>query len=1578
MAPKKMLSDGQIIKHDGENLRIEKNLSSGLTGEVYKGLLHLPGKIKPVDVAVKAMKALDFPLARKLFDQEGETLAVLMHLEEETKDSLADNLKIAPVYYGLSEYKPDFDSDGFPYLVMEFINGEKVQDLLKKQERLSEKQALIIAWHLFRVLDILHTHLLKTFIDLKFENLWWVQDDGKWKGQLKLTDFGTLEDIKPGDKKRRGVARDVLLGGVYFLRLLSGYTLEYSVGELKELARPVIKRFENETTWGTRRLLQKLLHRNIDARYKNAADVLVDLRQLVNFWSQPADRLVDMAQKNLALAENAAEEAKASKKPLSDAGLAAAGRAYSALDILRIKEPRLYDESDIQRAKNVLTIGDYFERGFALLQGRSFTLAKQTFEEGARSSDDPAFFRRWVYVAQIGEEIAPEDFETRFGQELKPILETVNSINSDSPEQWTAITKSLKKLTDKNEDSETKQIRPSLASKGLSYLIKECRFFETFSQAEKEFRNLEFGAAASSFDLAWKTLYQDEEDLVRFPSETVRQIEDETGIIAIRELSSSLKVDNQDSLMLYKKAAESLASGELPEAVESAIKAYRLDRSAPFRFTELTKLSLTALELGSHQPKEMDHYIRASRQFADIGSKEFGGKDSTVAYNNVSNASVQLELAIRDISNSDPVGFCTKLADIHALLGENGALVEAIAVFAGSRVVRQPVFLNALADSIEILIPASPYPLQWRDEASKVVKEQSTSYHRIIDDLMRQVNYILLPIMPDANKPKALADILRMSAEYADVPGGLDLIDLQGCLERLEKAKILLDKIIKLSEGEKEHRQTEIDALNLAVEDALESARAVGAKQKHVQDSERRARIVALSEERFKIQDQFDKLKSASAWDINPDLQKALYSDLYKKMVNFRIRCYQTSAGDPEGLRESIHRQKTLQDIGQDEHVVVDVAVLDIFINWTNRCLDMLGGEGWKQLSELANERKEKIEAEFKQTSESFAEGNLGLVQATLDHAQTKANTAPEWRELKAQFSQARAWNAWCESRSELFQSAKADALLLRDLRSFTGLNLPAIYWKNSPCSQYLDQTVEALNTELQVSINVSNVHNADFIETLRSSLDVAWTKRLSVPSEERSDWRMREWLLGAYNLRKDVSGLVKYVSQTLPPENVDEALSSFNYSDWDDIHRTEKTRHQQAQATPRLTLYAGIGLAACLVLSVVGLVGYRINSELVNQFLLGTSSPAPTLTVTPIPTPTLAPTSTSAPTETLIPTPVPQSRFAFSDPGVVYPRPPLVDGAYWLINETDTILVPPLGAPDSNWKEGASTDADAKGETFVYTESGNTSIQWIMDTPFEFSGDYEIYILDTRQFSSQTRTFSVLLDQQPVLPYRGTNEVIFRGKEQVSDKWLALGVYRINAGQSLTVEIALEQLTKDAPFAIDRLLIVRLNEPTRQMIDLLPSGRTLVSMLDDADVRFFEVVGGTEPIQVKDRGLSFTDVLAWNGSLSSRNLEKAVTFPIWVDWNPENRLAAGTYEVYVWIPAQHATVITEYFLLADGKVVKRSNPAQVNQKDHSGTWLSLGTWDLSNDAAVSLRMVVAPGTTGEIGVDAVAIVSVK
>ena len=88
-------------------------------------------------------------------------------------------------------------------------------------------------------------------------------------------------------------------------------------------------------------------------------------------------------------------------------------------------------------------------------------------------------------------------------------------------------------------------------------------------------------------------------------------------------------------------------------------------------------------------------------------------------------------------------------------------------------------------------------------------------------------------------------------------------------------------------------------------------------------------------------------------------------------------------------------------------------------------------------------------------------------------------------------------------------------------------------------------------------------------------------------------------------------------------------------------------------------------------------------------------------------------------------------------------------------------------------------------------------------------------------------------------------------------------------------------------------------------------------------------------------------------------------------------RLAPGEYELRVWVPAQHANVQAEFFLVADGEILPSDSPRIINLADYADEWVTLNLWTLESEAAVGVRMIVPimdEGFIGEIGVDVVAL----
>jgi hypothetical protein len=435
----------------------------------------------------------------------------------------------------------------------------------------------------------------------------------------------------------------------------------------------------------------------------------------------------------------------------------------------------------------------------------------------------------------------------------------------------------------------------------------------------------------------------------------------------------------------------------------------------------------------------------------------------------------------------------------------------------------------------------------------------------------------------------------------------------------------------------------------------------------------------------------------------------------------------------------------------------------------------------------------------------------------------------------------------------------------------------------------------------------------------------------------------------------------------------------------------------------------AGI-LVVLLILLAAGYFIYNSSPDYFQQLLRGTYTPT-TLMATELPTeiytetPTQTPTVSSSPTPAFSPTPMSPSGFvvAPSDLPNIYPALPVAADAAWLFDETARTdpnldpfvnVTPPLsdskawlpGYRDPNTK-GAINGA---GKNNFYIQAGNATIVWTMDQPFD-AGMYAVYILDTLKNSAGSVDFTVSLDGTVTTPVRGQNTVIFQDAGQKTDAWLPLGFYDVTGGQKMSVQVVLSALTSKTPFTLDRLLIVKISASQKTMLmdKGLPEARPLVTLLDDPNTRFYEQVSGQAPVEVKNHGQAFTDALAWNNSFLSRNKPDTYLNPIQVDWQPAGRLPVGTYELFVWIPAQHATIAANYALLADGipiqftgaPVAADTGPEAylrpLNQQDHSSEWYSLGTWTLQTEASVGVRMLIAGNASGDIGVDAVAIVRV-
>ncbi len=1485
-----LFKENQELNFSGVPLRVERLLATGLTSEVYLGTLEDPQK--PVRVAIKAMKKLEFPLARELFKREGQVLHSLMKIEKEEYDVLDEDLKIAPLYYGAV-----LDQE-LLYLVMEFIEGKQLPQLLLEQGRLPELQALIIAWHLYRLLHLLHTQLSFSFIDLKFENLWWIEKSEKiGGGQLKVTDFGTLEEITP--TRRQGIQRDILLAGVYFFALLTGYVLHYSLGEIKERAEPLIQKYQENFSQGVRRILRKLLHRNPEARYQSAQEVLNDVRQLVEFWTLEPEKLQNQVRRYL---EKALEmESKAAPEARRYAEMAEA-----ALDILRLRQGGLSPELEEikKQVRELIVREDYLPRGLELLRGSSFTNARKIFEEGINFSENPAQMRHWTYVASIGEELSPEAFQVHL-EELKSILDTLHNPTFASP-PWKIVRESLEKL--KNPTGG----KPSLASRGLQYLIDECLLHEKYEEAKSREADNRFVEAAQAYQEVNEILH-------RLPASSQKLLEEELGPFAAKERVARIKEEEEKARRCYEDASEHLQSEKVQET--TLLQEIRLAKEKildpAFHVQNLALLGQKILKRAGSRKEEFCSLLNLFYQVIDQASC-YPQKKENALYASLVRLGFYLKQAEQSWNNRNVQAFEEALSEIVKTargLQELSFLQAWFSAFAEKAIrERNSTFLQLLVDISSDKSLPFPELDQWKAKLSEWKEQESQQRRALVDEKLRELDFLLFPLRDH-----------EMYAEWEKKYSALALLALQKPEEPLSRATQILDLISPLIVDEDQATKTK----NLREEverrkNQLESVRRETNPEKELNE---------LLGEFKELERSADQLESVP------------------KLRNFLYRCYAL-------------RAQGINDVNLGEKIT--------------RTLQMLSSWGiapWDEIIETATQQKNALEQEFTEARKMLEEGQIEQVSVWLDESKERYKRSAEWKELWEKVNVVSAWKA---EQNQLLPKPATDVsnevfLKLYEFRR----KLPPVYWKDARSD------LENFKTYQIQQLQRLRLESREFFKAMCNLLRVHW---LLYDEEKKEPWSSQHWLQKAHEkARSSKEALLEFISQTPPPpdDQVAQLTDPFlDFDQWQSLNEAWQRRTRRAQR--QRTVLRWVSVVGILLLLLIGVRGAIYTHPLafsqIQQLAFGTYTP--TTTPTPVPSPTPLPTLTPTlpPTSTPSPTPVPPSAFVLSPERAANLQPdlPVLGETYWLLNDTEAVFFPPLES--ETWGQDSLQDAPA--EPFYYAQSGEeVSVTWRMDQPFDADGYYQLFLLDPGKHSGGLQPLiTVRADGQTITPWRGQAQVILQNiQQQPKDAWRSLGIYSLRAGQRIEVEVKATNLSGDRQLGADRLLIARLNSAMRQMVDALPQGRVLVSLLDDRNAKFLP--GGAKPEIASEQIFSFG--LSWNGSMHAFPMPDQRYNNLQVDWLPMDRVPAGTYEVYVWIPAEHASAVVEYRLIVayDGKTiieVKRDAAAVIRQADWPGQWVSLGTWTIKQEANIGLRLIAeATKAQGEVGIDAVAILRV-
>jgi serine/threonine protein kinase len=145
-----------------------EKIGTGATGVVYKGIHHITGQVVAIKVVNEDVTEDEVLLKR--FEREFSTIHLLNH----------------PNMVHGYEFARHADP---PYLVMEFVDGESVADIIERRGALPEEEALSLIVQVAGALQDAHDHGI-IHRDVKPDNILVTTD-----GQAKLSDLGLAKDL---------------------------------------------------------------------------------------------------------------------------------------------------------------------------------------------------------------------------------------------------------------------------------------------------------------------------------------------------------------------------------------------------------------------------------------------------------------------------------------------------------------------------------------------------------------------------------------------------------------------------------------------------------------------------------------------------------------------------------------------------------------------------------------------------------------------------------------------------------------------------------------------------------------------------------------------------------------------------------------------------------------------------------------------------------------------------------------------------------------------------------------------------------------------------------------------------------------------------------------------------------------------------------------------------------------------------------------------------------------------------------------------------------------------------------------
>ncbi len=407
-----------------------------------------------------------------------------------------------------------------------------------------------------------------------------------------------------------------------------------------------------------------------------------------------------------------------------------------------------------------------------------------------------------------------------------------------------------------------------------------------------------------------------------------------------------------------------------------------------------------------------------------------------------------------------------------------------------------------------------------------------------------------------------------------------------------------------------------------------------------------------------------------------------------------------------------------------------------------------------------------------------------------------------------------------------------------------------------------------------------------------------------------------------------------------------------------------------------------GVRIFLTILVVFIGLIFLLVlwlRLPVLTQMAIGTFTPTPRPpTRTPLPTRTA--TITPTPTETPLPTAtsLPPSANLVYDLDELQPAIPGIKSTAIVLSVPDDAIAAP-DFTEQTWYPSSQIEKDmlANGVGIEFTHPffatyASGSIMWNMDVPLN-PGLYEVYVLDTLYSSGGSLDFQVRVGETQINPLIGSTRVDYRllqgDPPQKSDIWHSLGVFDVTDSGLLSVASSWQNRDEYSTVAVERVLIVKLPESTRQLIDALPQGAFRV-IIDDNSATFGN----------KQDWITIDNKTAWGNSFMDLINPPADETVI---WELPDTVPFGRYEVLAWIPEIKGNPEVSYSLTGNGFDFDREEtgtpPITQQGSWEGGKWVSLGYWTVPELYGKTVRFVVTMNIKGsgigDVAADALAFI---